>query len=83
MFGRTHFTKIRFTGLNLEQNKDGILVDQIDYIQSIQPISSYRMDVQEEEGLNKSVFKPIKDSQVNKIGQQKTQDQICYLMCDI
>ena len=56
-FGKTEFDKFKFTGLNIEQTEEGIYVDQIDYIENIQPISSYRMDVQEDEELNKSEFK--------------------------
>ena len=56
-FGKTELDKFKFTGLNIEQTDNGIYVDQIDYIHNIQPISAYRMDVQEEEALNKEEFK--------------------------
>jgi hypothetical protein len=56
-FGKTELTKFKFTGLNIEQTDSGIYVDQIDYIHNIKPISSYRMDAQEDEGLNKAELK--------------------------
>ena len=56
-FGKTEYSKFKFTGLNIDQQEEGIYVDQIDYIQNIQPISSYRMDVPEDECLNKLEFK--------------------------
>ena len=56
-FGKTDFDKFKFTGLNIEQREEGIYVDQIDYIKNIQRKSSYRMDVQEDEHLNKAEFK--------------------------
>ena len=56
-FGKTEYTKFKFTGLNIEQTSNGIFVDQIDYIRNIQPISSQRMEAQENESLNKAEFK--------------------------
>ena len=56
-FGRTEFTKFKFTGLNIEQTADGIYVDQVDYIRNIQPISSFRMDAHSESNLTKTEFK--------------------------
>ena len=56
-FGKMELTKFKFTGLNIEQNKEGIYVDQIEYIQSIQPISSYRMEGNDKEKLNKAELK--------------------------
>ena len=56
-FGKTELTKFKFTGLNIEQTEEGIFVDQIEFIHSIQPISSKRMDIHESEVLNKSELK--------------------------
>ena len=38
-FGKIECNNFKFTGLNITQVKDGILVDQNDYIQSLKPIS--------------------------------------------
>ena len=56
-FGNMELTKFKFTGLHIEQNKKGIYVDQIGYIHSIQPISSYRMKAHDKEKLNKAELK--------------------------
>jgi hypothetical protein len=56
-FGRTELSKFKLTGLNREQTNSGIYVDQIDYIKSINPITSHRMDLKEDECLNKVEFK--------------------------
>ena len=56
-FGKTELAKFKFTGLNIEQTEEGIFVDQIEFIHSIQPISSKKMDVHESEVLNKSELK--------------------------
>ena len=56
-FGKTEYTKFKFTGLNIEQTKEGIFVDQIDYIKNIQSISSSRMDGQDNVNLTKAEFK--------------------------
>ena len=37
-FGKIEIEKFKFTGLNVQQTSEGILVDQNDYIQSIKPI---------------------------------------------
>ena len=34
-FGKTEFTKFKFTGLNIEQTSEGIYVDQIEGFQSL------------------------------------------------
>ena len=41
-FGKIELKKFKFTGLNIEQTDDGIYIDQIDYIQSLQPIKTDR-----------------------------------------
>ena len=56
-FGKTEYTKFKFTGLNIEQTSNGIFVDQIDYIKNIQAIYSQRMDAEKNEPLNKAEFK--------------------------
>ena len=56
-FGKMELAKFKFTGLNIEQTQEGIYVDQIQYIHSLQPISSYRMDAQDDESLNKMEMK--------------------------
>ena len=37
-FGKIELQKFKFTGLNIEQNDDGIYIDQNEYIQGIEPI---------------------------------------------
>ena len=56
-FGKTELGQFKFTALNIEHTETGIYVDQIDYIHSIQSISSYRMDVHEDEALTKDEFR--------------------------
>ena len=56
-FGKTEFTKFKFTGLNIEQTSEGIYVDQIDYIRNIQPIFSTRMEAHNDSSLIKTEFK--------------------------
>ena len=56
-FGKTDLDKFKFTGLNIEHTEQGIYIDQLDYIKNIQPISPHRMDVSEDEALNKDEFK--------------------------
>ena len=56
-FGRTEFTKFKFTGLNIEETNEGIYVDQIDYIINIKPISSQRMEADNDSILTKTEFK--------------------------
>ena len=56
-FGKIELNKFKFTGLNIEQTKEGIFVDQIEYIQSIQPISSQGLDGEDTASLNKQQFK--------------------------
>ena len=50
-FGKTEYSKFKFTGLNIDQQEEGIYVDQIDYIQNIQPISSYKLEFKAYRGL--------------------------------
>ena len=56
-FGKTEFTKFKFTGLNIEQTSERIYVDQIDYFRNIQPISSTRIEAQNDSSLTKTEFK--------------------------
>ena len=56
-FGKTEYTKFKFTGLNIEQTNEGIYVDQIDYIDNIKPISSFRMEADNDSSLTKTEFK--------------------------
>ena len=56
-FGKIEFNKFKYTGLNIEQTKDGISVDQVDYIQSIKPISAQGLEAEDKVGLNKPQFK--------------------------
>ena len=56
-FGKTELAKFKFTGLNIEKTQEGIYVDQIQYIHSIQSISSHRMDSQDDVNLNKMEMK--------------------------
>ena len=37
-FGKIELQKFKYTGLNIEQNEEGIFIDQNEYIQSIKPI---------------------------------------------
>ena len=37
-FGKIEFGSFKFTGLNIKQTSEGILVDQNDYVQSLEPI---------------------------------------------
>ena len=55
-FGRTETGRFKFTGLNIEQKRDGIQVDQIEFIQSLKPIPCKRIG-QKNEKLNKTEFK--------------------------
>ena len=54
-FGKTEEKKFKFTGLNIEETNDGILVDQNDYIQSLQPIKIDKLAGKEEK-LSKEKF---------------------------
>ena len=42
-FGRTETGRFKFTGLNIEQKKNYISVDQIEFIQSLKPINCKRV----------------------------------------
>ena len=55
-FGRTETGSFKFTGLNIEQKKSGISVDQIEFIQSLKPIQCNRVGSKNEK-LNQTEFK--------------------------
>ena len=55
-FGRTETGRFKFTGLNIELKRDGIQVDQIEFIQSLKPIPCKRIG-QKNEKLNKTEYK--------------------------
>ena len=55
-FGKIEDINFKFTGLRIEQKVDGIYVDQIEYIQSLQPIDINRVGDKNEK-LNKTEFK--------------------------
>ena len=54
-FGKVEDGQFKFTGLNIEQKEDGVYVDQIDYIQSLEPIAITRNG--KDEDLKPSEFK--------------------------
>ena len=56
-FGKIELNKFKFTGLNIEQKYDGIYVDQMEYIQSIKPISTQGLEAEENTMLTKPQFK--------------------------
>ena len=76
-FGRTELCMFKFTGLNKEQTQDGIYVDQIEYINQIQPISSHRMDAKDNEDLNKTEFKAYRGltGQLNWVAKSSRPDR--------
>ena len=56
-FGKIEFNKFKYTGLNIEQTSSGIYVDQVEYIQSIKPISAQGLEGEDSEKLNKQQFR--------------------------
>ena len=55
-FGKIEEQKFKFTGLNIEQTKEGIYVDQIDFIEALEPITTKRV-ANKDEKLNAKEFK--------------------------
>ena len=55
-FGKIEEQKFKFTGLNIEQTKEGIFVDQIDFIKALEPITTKRV-ANKDEKLNTNEFK--------------------------
>ena len=54
-FGKIEEQKFKFTGLNIQQNCNGIFIDQIDFISSLEPIEIKRVGDKNEK-LNKEEF---------------------------
>ena len=52
-FGKIEFGSFKFTGLNIKQTPDGILVDQNDYVQSLEPIKLDKVADKNEKLANK------------------------------
>ena len=55
-FGKIECRSFKFTGLNIRETKDGIMVDQNEYIQSLQPIKIDKLNDKDEK-LPKNKFK--------------------------
>ena len=52
-FGKIEFGSFKFTGLNIRQTPEGILVDQNDYVQSLEPIKLDKVADKNEKLANK------------------------------
>ena len=81
-FGKIEMEKFKFTGLNIQQTKDGIFIDQDSYIRSIKPIKLDKF-CDKSAKLPRMFLLNIEPLLVSLAGLQKIHGLIWHLMPDI